>query len=172
MDTCTVEVGLLKKHPCGANGVTKCANCEQPLCAKHAASQMSGGKKIFLCPECNRAWKESEKLGEIPSTPAAAPVAAPPAPGSKKPPEAPKPAAAAPKPAPKPAEKKSEPAAEHSGALEFTPGKPQAEAKPAPAPKPPPKKPEPPAAGKKSELSLEDSGPLEFDPPKKPDDKK
>ncbi|HET7669212.1 MAG TPA: hypothetical protein VFK84_02290 [Burkholderiales bacterium] len=168
MDTCTVEVGLLKKHPCGANAVTKCANCEQPLCTKHGAPRMSGGKKIFLCPECNRAWKESEKLGEIPSTPAAAPVATPPAPGSKKPAEAPKPAAAAPKPAAaakpaaaKPAEKKPEPPEEHSGALEFTPSKP-AETKPtpppAPAPKPAAKKPEPPKAG---ELSLEDSAPPE-----------
>lgn len=161
MDTCTVEVGLLKKHPCGANAVTKCANCEQPLCTKHGAPRMSGGKKIFLCPECNRAWKESEKLGEIPSTPAAAPVAAPPAPGSKKPAEAPKPAAAAAKPAAKPAEKKPEPAEEHSGALEFTPGKPQAESKPAPTPSAAPKKPEPPAPGKKSELTLEDSQPPE-----------
>ena len=166
MDTCTVEVGLLKKHPCGANAVTKCANCEQPLCTKHGAPRMSGGKKIFLCPECNRAWKESEKLGEIPSTPAAAPVATPPAPGSKKPAEAPKPAAAAPKPAAaakpaaaKPAEKKPEPPEEHSGALEFTPSKP-AETKPTPppAPKPAAKKPEPPKAG---ELSLEDSAPPE-----------
>lgn len=166
MDTCTVEVGLLKKHPCGATAVAKCGNCEQPLCTKHAAGRMSGGKKIFLCPECNRAWKESEKLGEIPSTPAAAPVAPAPAPGSKKPAEAPKPAAAAPKPpaGAKPAEKKPEPAEEHSGALEFSPGKP-AGPKPAPPPAPAPevKKPEPPKTGK-TELSLEDSAP--------PDDKK
>jgi hypothetical protein len=160
MDTCTVEVGLLKKHPCGANAVAKCGNCEQPLCTKHAAGRMSGGKKIFLCPECNRAWKESEKLGEIPSTPAAAPVAPPPAPGAKKP-EPPKPAARPAPAAAKPAEKKPEPAEEHSGALEFSPGKP-AEAKPAPAPapKPEPKKPEPPKTGG-LELSLEDSQPPE-----------
>ena len=161
MDTCTVEVGLLKKHPCGANAVAKCGNCEQPLCTKHATGRMSGGKKIFLCPECNRAWKESEKLGEIPSTPAAAPVAQPPAPGAKKP-EPPKPAA---KPAAKPAPAAAKPAEEHSGALEFSPGKP-AEAKPAPppAPKPEAKKPEPPKSGG-LELSLEDSAPP-------PDDKK
>ena len=165
MDTCTVEVGLLKKHPCGANAVTKCVNCEQPLCTKHAAGKMSGGKKIFLCPECARAWTESEKLGEIPGTPAAAPVAAPPAPGSK---AAPKPAAAPPKPAPaaakpaaKPAEKKPEPAEEHSGALEFTPGKP-AEAKPTPPPPPPAaKEPEPPAPGKGGLSLEEDSAPPE-----------
>ena len=157
MDTCTVEVGLLKKHPCGGNAVAKCGNCEQPICTKHAAGQMSGGKKIFLCPECNRAWKESEKLGEIPSTPAASPVAPPPAPGAKKP-EPPKPAA---KPAAKPAEKKPEPAEEHSGALEFSPGKP-AEPKPQPAPAPAAKKPEPPKPGK-TELSLEDSAPPEPD---------
>jgi hypothetical protein len=154
MQTCTVEVGLLKKHACGANAVTKCVNCEQPLCAKHALPRMSGAKKVFLCQECAHAWKESEKLGDIPATPATPPAAA------KKPPEPVKPAAAAPKPAPaKPAAKKPEPAAEHSGALEFTPGKP---AEPAAAP----------PAGK-TELSIEQSAPLEFDPPpKRPADKK
>src|SRR6478736_4677421 len=78
--TCVVEVGLLKKKPCGANAVSKCANCEIGLCSKHAVGQMSGGKKVFLCPECAKAWKA---VGDIPATPAAAP----------------KPAAAAPKPA-------------------------------------------------------------------------
>src|SRR5256885_16747279 len=93
MDTCTIETGLLRKHPCGETAVTKCANCEQALCAKHAVSTMSGGKKTMLCPECAKAWKEQEKtVGAVPSTPAAAPQA-------KKPAEAHKPAAA-PKPAP------------------------------------------------------------------------
>src|SRR5919205_4104373 len=100
MNTCTIEVGLLKKHPCGQNAVTKCANCEQPLCAKHATAMMSGGKKTMLCPECAKAWKEQAKtMGDLPSTPAAAP-------GAAKKAEAPKPAAAAPRPAaaaPKPA---------------------------------------------------------------------
>ncbi|HYL88287.1 MAG TPA: hypothetical protein VEU32_05915 [Burkholderiales bacterium] len=120
-ETCTIETGLLKKKPCGQNAVTKCANCEQPLCAKHATSMMSGGKKTMLCGECAKAWKD---MGEGPSTPAAAP---------KKPAEAPKPAAAAPKPAAvaprpvaaaaKPAEKKPDPKIDETGPLEFTPSK-------------------------------------------------
>ena len=61
MNTCTIEVGLLRKHPCGLPSVAKCANCEQPLCAKHAVPQMSGGKKVFLCAECAEAWTKSEK---------------------------------------------------------------------------------------------------------------
>jgi hypothetical protein len=124
MEQCTVETGLLKKKPCGQNAVAKCANCEQPLCTKHAIPQMSAGKKAFLCPECAKAWKQQEKtMGGLPDTPAAMLP-----PGAKKPAEAPKPAAAA-KPAPaaakpaaaKPAEKKPEPPVEHSGPLEFTP---------------------------------------------------
>jgi hypothetical protein len=123
-ETCTVETGLLKKKPCGQPAVSKCANCEQSLCAKHRVPQVTGGKKTggFLCPECARAWRESEKtLGELPPTPASA---LPPA--EKKPP------AAAPTPAPKPAakpapaaQKKPEPPPppEDSGPLEFTPSK-------------------------------------------------
>ena len=163
-DTCTVEVGLLKKHACGATAVTKCANCEQPLCTKHAESQMSGGKKTFLCHECARAWK---KMGEVSDTPAATPGAAAAPAAAKKPVEAPKPPPAAAKPAPAkpapanpaPAEKKPEPPVENSGALEFTPGKPSApqpKAEPAPAPKPPPA-----PAGGKLELSIEPSAPPE-----------
>jgi hypothetical protein len=121
-DTCTVETGLLKKKPCGEKATTKCANCEQSLCAKHAVARMSAGKRTFLCPECAKAWKQQEKtVGELPPTPASA---LPPQ-AEKKP--ADKPAAAptasgAPKPAP--AEKKPEPLpAEHSGPLEFTPSK-------------------------------------------------
>ena len=120
-ETCTIETGLLKKKPCGQNAVTKCANCEQPLCAKHATSMMSGGKKTMLCGECAKAWKD---MGEVPSTPAPAP---------KKPAEAPKPAAAAPKPAAvapkpvaaaaKPPEKKPDPKIDETGPLEFTPSK-------------------------------------------------
>lgn len=166
-DTCTVEVGLLKKHPCGAAAATKCANCEQPLCAKHAAPKMSGGKKVFLCPECAKAWKQ---IGDLPEP---APTAAP------KPAEPPKPAAAAPKPAavpkpapvaakPAPAQKKPEPATEHSGALEFSPGTPAApEKKPEPAPAAKTPAPPPPSGGK-FELSIEHSAPAE----PKPDEKK
>lgn len=115
METCVVEVGLLKKKPCGGNAVTKCANCEIPLCAKHAVAQMSAGKKTMLCPECARAWKQSEKtLGELPDAPASAPHA------EKKPAEQPK-AAAAPKAAAPAAKKPEPPPEEHSGPLEFTP---------------------------------------------------
>jgi hypothetical protein len=105
-ETCTVEVGLLKKHACGMAAATKCANCEQPLCAKHAAPKMSAGRKLFLCPECAKAWKE---IGDLP---AAAPQ---PAAASKPPAMPPKPAAAAPKPAPKPAAPPPAPAAGKSG---------------------------------------------------------
>src|SRR5262249_20198822 len=117
-DTCTVEAGLLKKKTCGQPAVGKCANCEQPLCAKHRVPRMSAGKKTLLCPECARAWKESEKaLGELPATPASAlpPQSEKPAaekPGS--PPPAPRAAPAAQKP---PEPQPIEP----SGPLEFTP---------------------------------------------------
>lgn len=166
-DTCTVEIGLLKKHPCGVAAATKCANCEQPLCAKHAAPKMSAGKKLFLCPECAKAWKE---IGDLPEP---APAAA--APAEKSPPAAPpKPAAVAPKPAavaPKPAaapEKKPQPASEHSGALEFTPGKPAApEKKVEPPPAPPPSTPAPAPTPGKFELSIEQSA-----PPQPKDEKK
>lgn len=171
METCTVETGLLKKKPCGQSAVSKCGNCEQALCSKHAVGLMSAAKKIFLCPECAKAWKEQAKaMGELPGTPAAAlpPQAAKPAehakPAAAKPapvkPAPAKPAAAKPAAAkPAPAEKKSEPPPEHSGPLEFTPGAAAPAAKPTPAP--PEKKPEPPP---------EHSGSLEFVPePKKPE---
>src|SRR4249920_681617 len=127
----------MKKKPYGDKQVTKCGNCEQPLCSKHAVPQMSAGHKTFLCPECAKAWKQSEKtVGTLPPTPAAAlkkPAEQPkaPAPAPKPAAQAPaKPAAAAPKPAaaaPKPApvqlaplqQKKNEPPAEDSGPLEF-----------------------------------------------------
>jgi hypothetical protein len=176
MDTCTIEVGLLKKHPCGQNAVTKCANCEQPLCAKHATSMMSGGKKAMLCSQCAKAWKD---MGEVP-------VAA--APAVKKPAEAPKPAAHAPAPAPKPAAAAApKPAA---AAAKPAAGKPELafdktgplDMKPAAgaAPKPAPAAPKPAAApkqedsglDKKPELSIDMTGPLEFTPSKKPEEKK
>src|SRR5436190_6488791 len=159
MDTCTIEVGLLKKKPCGQNAVTKCANCEQPLCAKHATAMMSGGKKTMLCAECAKAWKD---MGEVPSTSAAAPAA-------KKPAEAPKAAAPAHAPAPKPAAAAPKPA----------PAAPKPALKPAAAPALKPAA-EPAAAkpssdsglDKKPELSIDMTGPLEFTPSKKPEDKK
>src|SRR5437867_12352689 len=81
MDVCTVETGLLKKKPCGEPAVTKCGNCEQPLCKKHAVPQASAGQRKpggFLCPECAKAWKAQEKamgpIGESagPASPASA----------------------------------------------------------------------------------------------------
>jgi len=156
MDTCTIEVGLLKKHPCGQNAVTKCANCEQPLCAKHATGMMSGGRKTMLCGECAKAWKD---MGEVPATPAAAPkpaAAAPAAKAAHAPAHPPKPAAAAPKPAaaavPKPAPKPA--------------------AAPAPKPAPTAAKPDDSGLDKKPELSIDMTGPLEFTPSKKPEPKK
>src|SRR5690348_5551596 len=152
MDTCTIEVGLLKKHPCGQNAVTKCANCERPLCAKHATGMMSGGRKTMLCGECAKAWKD---MGEVPATPAAAPkpaAAAPAAKAAHAPAHPPKPAAAAPKPAaaavPKPAPKPA--------------------AAPAPKPAPTAAKPDDSGLDKKPELSIDMTGPLEFTPSKKP----
>ena len=116
-DICTVETGLLKKKPCGEPAVSKCANCEQPLCAKHRVPQTSAGKRTggFLCPECARAWRESEKrVGELPQTPASAlpPQAEKPVPA--KPSAVPRAAPAAPK-------KPAPPPVEESGPLEFTP---------------------------------------------------
>jgi len=118
-DTCTVETGLLKKKPCGQPAVGKCANCEQPLCAKHRVPRMSGGRQTLLCPECARAWKESEKaVGDLPSTPASALP-----PQADKPAPAPKPAAApaAARAAPAAPKKPAPPPVEDSGPLEFTP---------------------------------------------------
>jgi hypothetical protein len=120
METCTVETGLLKKKPCGQPATTKCANCEQSLCAKHAVPQLKpNGLKSgkFMCKECDAARKEFEK--NVPPAP-------PPEP-EKKPTEAPK-AAAAPAAAQKaPAAPAAKPAeVKHDGGapLEFTPSKP------------------------------------------------
>ncbi len=94
MDTCVVETGLLKKKPCGRPAVTRCLNCEIPLCAEHAVAETSAsgartGK--FLCQECKVALKEHEaRLAALPKKPAAkpaapTPAAEPPAPADKKP---------------------------------------------------------------------------------------
>ena len=164
MDTCTIETGLLRKHPCGETAVTHCANCEQALCAKHAVATMSGGKKTMLCPECAKAWKQQEKtMGAVPSAPA-------PAPAAKKPAE--EPTAAAPKPAPKPAPapaaagKKPDLSIEHSGSMDLKP------APPAPKPAAAAPKAEDSGLEKKPDLSIDMTGPLEFTPSKKPDQKK
>jgi hypothetical protein len=130
METCTEEVGLLKKKPCGKAKVTQCASCEQPLCSEHAVPQVTpGGKKTgkFMCKEHYKAWLEYEKDREKAASGKSAAPAAAPRPAA--------PAAAAPKPAPvaaKPqpaaaaaAEKKEEKPfkPEDTGPLEFTPTK-------------------------------------------------
>ena len=122
METCTVETGLLRKAPCGGNAVAKCANCEQPLCTKHAVAQLNpAGKKsgTFLCPECHAAQKEFEKTEA--KAPAAAPraAAAPPKPAPAASSQAAKasPAAAPKPPAEKPLQENSD------GSIEFTPPK-------------------------------------------------
>ncbi|MGQ0546826.1 MAG: hypothetical protein ACT4P3_16065 [Betaproteobacteria bacterium] len=132
METCTVETGLLKKKPCGEASVTRCANCEQPLCAKHALPQLTAaGKKSgkFMCRDCSVAQREHEKaIKAAPPAekPKAAPAAAPKAPAAAaKPAPAAAPAQAAPvqKPAapakaPPPPEEKSGP---NYGGIDYTP---------------------------------------------------
>ena len=112
MEACTVETGLLRKVACGHTAVAKCANCEQPLCTKHAIPQLSAtGKKsgAFMCGECHAAQRAIEKTEAKAATPRPAAPAA-------------KPAAAA--PAPKPAAEQPKPAEERSdGSIDFTPGK-------------------------------------------------
>jgi hypothetical protein len=120
MDTCTVEVGLLRKKPCGHAAVARCLNCEQPLCVEHAVPQHSeSGQKTgkFICKDCQAAEKDyaksmaavaktqkARKLAEIDKNlreQAAAPppvkkpaAAKPPAPEEAPPAEAPKPSEA------------------------------------------------------------------------------
>jgi hypothetical protein len=128
VETCTVETGLLRKTACGNTAVAKCANCEQPLCSKHAVAQLSAtGKKTgtFLCGECHAAQRHIAKVeakataapaapkpaAPKPAAPAAAAPARPPAGGAPKAP-ATTPAAAA-----KPLEENSD------GSIDFTPTK-------------------------------------------------
>ena len=123
METCTEEVGLLKKKPCGKAKVTQCASCEQPLCSEHAVAQVTpGGKKTgkFMCKEHYKAWLAYEKGKEqAPAPKAAAPAAPKPAAA----PAAPKPAAPA-QPAAAAAKKEEKPfKPEDTGPLEFTPTK-------------------------------------------------
>src|SRR5262245_40538537 len=103
MDTCAVEVGLLKKHPCGQNAVAKCANCEMALCTKHAIPMLNAMKARtgkFMCSECARAEKTVDT--STPTKAAAKPAGGAPAAAAPKP-AAPAPRPAAPPPAPKPA---------------------------------------------------------------------
>ena len=129
METCTVETGLLRKTPCGGNAVAKCANCEQPLCTKHAVAQLNAaGKKTgtFLCPECNAAQRDIAK-SEAKAAGAVKPAALPPKPAAvpPKPPAAAAPAAAKPAAAAaKPPAEKPQPLQENSdGSIDFTPSK-------------------------------------------------
>jgi len=125
METCVVETGLLKKKPCGGAAITKCANCEIPLCAQHAVPVLNEAQKKtgkFMCKECSAAHKEAEK------THAAAAKAAPPKPGAA--PAAGAPAGAAAKPpapgAPTPQGAKGvEKKPDDDAPLEFTPSKPK-----------------------------------------------
>jgi hypothetical protein len=64
MNTCSIEVGLLRKKPCGHTAVASCTNCDQPLCIEHAVAQLNeGGHKTgkFMCGECVEAAKEHAK---------------------------------------------------------------------------------------------------------------
>jgi len=139
MDTCAVEVGLLKKKPCGHAAVAKCANCEMALCTKHAVAQLAANKQRtgkFMCEECDKALRAADKgIAAAPHHAAPKPAAAPGA----------KPGAAA--PAARPAAPAAKPAA---------PAAAQPAAKPAPA------------AAKEEKFKLEDTGPIEFTPTKKP----
>jgi hypothetical protein len=129
METCAAETGLLKKKPCGSTAVTKCANCEMPLCGKHAVAQTGGaGRKTgtFLCAECHAAQRAYEKnFGTAPAatTPAAAPTAAP-KPAAKPPAAAPaKPAAAPPKPPASAPAAPPKPDEDSLGSIDFEPSK-------------------------------------------------
>lgn len=64
MNACTIEVGLLRKKPCGHAAVAHCLNCDQPLCVEHAVAQLTeGGQRTgkFLCKECADAEKAHAK---------------------------------------------------------------------------------------------------------------
>ena len=58
-EPCTIETGLFKKKPCGQTSVTRCANCEQPLCKAHAVAQKKPG--VFMCKECTDAGHQYDK---------------------------------------------------------------------------------------------------------------
>jgi hypothetical protein len=64
MKTCSIEVGLLRKHPCGHAAVAVCLNCEQSLCVAHSVAQLTdAGQRTgkFMCQECAAAAKEHAK---------------------------------------------------------------------------------------------------------------
>jgi hypothetical protein len=113
METCTEEVGFLKKKPCGHPSVTHCLNCERALCAEHAVPELSANAKKtgkFMCKECQVAAKEHDKAvaAAAKNAPAKKPAAA--APGAPKPAAPAKPVPPAPKPE------------DSLGTIDFTPG--------------------------------------------------
>ena len=120
MATCTVEVGLLSKKPCGQPSVTHCLNCEMTLCSKHAVPEMAGTRKTgkFLCKECHAAHKVHDKITPV-AAPAPAPAPAVPKPAAKAPAPTPAKPAAVAKEAPKEEKKKPD----DDAPLEFTPTK-------------------------------------------------
>lgn len=122
-EPCTIETGLFKKKPCGQTSVTRCANCEQPLCKAHAVAQKKPG--VFMCKECTDAGHQYDKnqaaVAKAEKDKAQAEMLK-----SMMNPAAPKPkvsytqqGGAAPKPAAAPAAKPAAPAAD--APLEFTP---------------------------------------------------
>jgi hypothetical protein len=121
METCNVEVGLLRKKPCGAPGVARCATCEQPLCSQHAIPEVTSmGKKTgkFFCKECEAAAKQQQKgLAEAAKRAEAKKAAEIHRAAMAPMPEKKKPATPAPTEAPK-----DKP--DNMGAIEFTPSKP------------------------------------------------
>ena len=119
MEPCTVETGLLRKTACGQTAVAKCANCEQPLCSKHAIPQLSAaGKKTgaFMCAECEKAHRQHEKLAARSAPPARAPQAAAKPAATLKAATPAAPATAKPAAPAKPAE-------DSDGGIDFTPSK-------------------------------------------------
>jgi hypothetical protein len=127
METCAVEVGLIKKKPCGQAAPVKCANCEMALCGKHAIAQLDARRlktgKV-MCPECDKAQRAYDKsMGEAPAAPT--PAAKPPAGAPAAKPAAPAAPAAAAKAGAAPA-KPAAPEKPHDSAddpLEFKPTK-------------------------------------------------
>lgn len=124
MEICTVETGLLRKTPCGQTSVTKCANCERPLCGKHAVAQLSAtGHKTgaFMCAECEKAQRAHEKnIAAAPRPAAVRPAPKPPAGAAASPA---RPAAPAPAPAKPAAVAPAKPAENSDGSIDFTPSK-------------------------------------------------
>ena len=126
MESCTVETGLLRKTPCGHTAVAKCANCEQPLCTKHAIAQVNEQQKKtgkFFCAECSAADRRFQRTSAAATAhPPAKPAAAPAKPAAATP--AKPPAAGAPaKPPAAPAKPPEKPEENSDGSIDFTPSK-------------------------------------------------